>query len=111
VAALPISRVATAYFVAAMVRVALGSATAAILTASSLLVGVVSQMPGQETLMVLAVANGVTFMTQPADSGFWMIKEYGNVSVRDVMIKFNACRISMSVGGLIILLVYEAWRS
>jgi len=107
VAALPISRVATAYFVAAMVRVALGSATAAILTASSLLVGVVSQMPGQETLMVLAVANGVTFMTQPADSGFWMIKEYGNVSVRDVMMKFNACRISMSVGGLVILLVYE----
>jgi Gnt-I system low-affinity gluconate transporter len=109
VAALPISRVATAYFVAAMVRVALGSATASILTASSLLVGVATQMPGQETLLVLAVANGVTFMTQPADSGFWMIKEYGNLNVRDVMTKFNACRISMSVGGLLILLAYEAW--
>jgi H+/gluconate symporter-like permease len=108
VAALPISRVATAYFVAAMVRVALGSATASILTASSLLVGLVRDMPGQETLMVLAVANGVTFMTQPADSGFWMIKEYGNLNVREVMIRFNACRIFMSLSGLAILLAYEA---
>ena len=107
VAGLPISRVATAYLVAAMVRAALGSATAAILTASALLVSVVQSMPGQETLLVLAVANGVTFMTQPADSGFWMIKEYGNVSVRDVMLKFNACRISMSLMGLAILLAYE----
>ncbi len=107
VARLPISRVAIAYLVAAMVRAALGSATAAILTASSLLVSVAQSMPGQETLLVLAVANGVTFMTQPADSGFWMIKEYGNVSVRDVMLKFNACRISMSLAGLALLLAYE----
>lgn len=107
VARLPISRVATAYLVSAMVRVALGSATAAILTASALLVSVAQLMPGQETLLVLAVANGVTFMTQPADSGFWMIKEYGNVSVRDVMLKFNACRISMSLAGLAMLLAYE----
>ena len=107
VADLPISRVATAYLVAAMVRAALGSATAAILTASSLLVSVAQSMPGQETLLVLAVANGVTFMTQPADSGFWMIKEYGNISVRDVMLKFNAGRISMSLMGLALLLAYE----
>lgn len=109
VAQLDISRVAIAYLVAAMVRVALGSATAAILTASSLLVSVAQSMPGQETLLVLAVANGVTFMTQPADSGFWMIKEYGNVSVRDVLLKFNACRIAMSLLGLTILLLYEAF--
>ena len=105
---LEVSPVAIAYLVAAMVRVALGSATAAILTASALLANVAQSMPGQETLLVLAVANGVTFMTQPADSGFWMIKEYGNVSVRDVFLKFNACRISMSLLGLAILLLYEA---
>lgn len=109
VIALPLSKIATAYLVAAMVRVALGSATASIVLASSLLAGVARTMPGQETLLVLAVANGVTFMTQPADSGFWMIKEYGNVSVRDVMLKFNMCRISMSLAGVAILLAYEAY--
>jgi H+/gluconate symporter-like permease len=65
-------------------------------------------MPGQETLLVLAVASGVTFMTQPADSGFWMIKEYGNLSVRDVMLRLNGCRIVMSLTALAILLAYEA---
>ncbi len=108
VMALPLSKIATAYLVAAMVRVALGSATASIVLASSLLAGVARTMPGEETLLVLAVANGVTFMTQPADSGFWMVKEYGNVSVRDVMLKFNTCRITMSLAGLGVLLVYEA---
>ena len=99
-----------AYLVAVLMRVALGSATASILTASALLQSFVAQFPGQETLLVLAVANGVTFMTQPADSGFWMVKEYGNLSVRDVMIRFNACRITMSVTGLAILLAVEALR-
>jgi gluconate transporter len=107
---LPLSPVLTAYLVAVLMRVALGSATAAILLASSLLVGMARGMPGQETLLVLAVANGVTFMTQPADSGFWMVKEYCNLSVRDVMVRFNTCRIAMSLTGLGLLLAY-AWLS
>jgi gluconate transporter len=106
--ALPLSHVAIAYIVAAMVRIALGSATASILTASALLVGLAADMPGRETLLVLAVSCGVTIMTQPADSGFWMMKEYGNLSVRDVMFRLNGCRIVMSLAGLAILLGYEA---
>jgi gluconate transporter len=107
---LPLSPVAVAYLVAVLMRVALGSATAAILTASALLAGLARSLPGQETLLVLAVANGVTFMTQPADSGFWLVKEYCNLSVRDIMVRFNACRITMSLTGLALLLAYEAWR-
>ncbi|MCI0463225.1 MAG: GntP family permease [Gemmataceae bacterium] len=97
------------YLVAVLMRVALGSATAAILTASALLAEAARALPGHETLLVLAVANGVTFMTQPADSGFWMVKEYCNLSVRDVMVRFNACRIFMSLVGLLLLLGYELW--
>lgn len=107
---LPLSPVFFAYLVGVLMRVALGSATAAILTASALLANLARGMPGQETLLVLAVANGVTFATQPADSGFWLVKEYCNLSVRDVMIRFNSCRILMSLFGLLLLLGYEAWR-
>jgi gluconate transporter len=101
------SKVLVFYLVAVLMRVALGSATAAILTASALLAGAARALPGQEALLVLAVANGVTFMTQPADSGFWMVKEYCNLSVRDVLLRFNACRIFMSLVGLAILLAFE----
>jgi Gnt-I system low-affinity gluconate transporter len=107
---LPLSPVMVAYLVAVLMRAALGSATAAILTASALLASLAKSLPGQETLLVLAVANGVTFLTQPADSGFWMVKEYCNLSVRDVLVRFNICRITMSLTGLMLLLAYEAWR-
>jgi H+/gluconate symporter-like permease len=88
-------------------RIALGSATASILTAAPLLAGFGQSRPGHEVLLVLAVAKGVTYRTQPADSGFWMVKEYFNLSVRDVMVRFNACRIIMSLTGLLLLLTYE----
>ncbi len=103
-----LSPVAVAYLVAVLMRIALGSATAAILTASALLQGLAVQYPGQETLLVLAVATGVTFMTQPADSGFWMVKEFGNLGIRDVFLKMNACKILMSLSGLAMLLAAEA---
>lgn len=105
---LPLSPVLVCYFVSVLMRIALGSATASILAASAILRSFAESMPGQETLLVLAVANGVTFMTQPADSGFWMLKEYCNLSVRDVMLRFNGCRIAMSIFGLLLLLAVEA---
>jgi gluconate transporter len=106
---LPLSSVAVAFCVAALMRIALGSATAAILTASALVARLASDMPGLETLLVLSVACGVTVGTQPADSGFWMVKEYGNLSARDVMLRFNLCRVIMALAGLGVLLIVEAW--
>ena len=104
---LPLTPVAIAFCIAALVRIALGSATAAILTASALLAGLAASMPGRETLLVLSVACGVTVATQPADSGFWMVKEYGNLSTADVMLRFNGCRLVMALTGLAILLMCE----
>ena len=49
----------------------------------------------------------VTVATQPADSGFWMVKEYGNLTTSDVMLRINACRFLMALCGLGILLVAE----
>ena len=100
---LPLSNVAIAFLVAALLRAALGSATASILAASAVLAG----LEGHKTLLVLAVANGVTFMTQPADSGFWLVKEYCNLSVKQVMLYFNACRVTMPLTGLSLLLLAE----
>ena len=37
-----------------------------------------------------------------------MIKEYGNLSARDVMVRFNLCRVLMSLAGLGALLAVEA---
>jgi H+/gluconate symporter-like permease len=68
---------------------------------------VAASMPGQETLLVLSVAVGVTFGTQPADSGFWMVKEYGNLSFKGVLLHFNGIRVFMALVGIAILLLAE----
>jgi H+/gluconate symporter-like permease len=104
----PISPVAVAFIVAALMRIALGSATASILAASALVASFAASMPGRETLLVLSVACGVTVGTQPADSGFWMVKEYGNLTTGDVMLRFNGCRLLMASSGVGILLIAEA---
>lgn len=106
---LPLSPVAVAFCVAGLVRVALGSATASILTASALVAGLARDLPGRETLLVLSVACGVTVATQPADSGFWMLKEYGDLSTSDVLLRVNGCRLTMALAGLVILLIVERW--
>lgn len=104
-----ISPVAVGFLVAALLRIALGSATASILAASALVAPLAGAMPGRETLLVLSVACGVTVGTQPADSGFWMVKEYGNLSTSDVLVRFNGCRLLMALTGLAILLGVEWW--
>ena len=101
----PLSPVGIAYVVGALMCISLGSATAAIITASAILQGLARQLPGQETLLVLAVANGVIFLSQPADSGFWMIKEYGNLTVRETLIPNNGTKIIPSLTGLALLLI------
>jgi gluconate transporter len=106
---LPLSPVAAAFGMGILLRIALGSATAAILTASALLAGLARSMPDRATLLVLALACGVTSLTQPGDSGFWLVKEYSNLSVKQVLVRFNACRVTIGLTGLIILLGYEAW--
>ncbi len=106
---LPLSPVAVSFCVAALMRLAMGSATASIMAASAFLAGLARELPGMETLIVLATACGVTVSTQPADSGFWMIKEYGNLSTSDVLLRVNGCRLLMALTGLAILLTAEWW--
>jgi gluconate transporter len=105
---MPLSPVAAAFCMGVLLRVALGSATASILTASALLAGLAQSLPDRATLLVLSVACGVTSLTQPGDSGFWLVKEYSNLSVKQVLVYFNACRATIGLTGLSLLLGYEA---
>ena len=98
-----------AFVTGVAVRGALGSATAAHATTSALLAEMALRSGCRASVLVLAVSAGVTFLTQPADTGFWLIKEYGNLSVRDVLVRYNYCRGVMALVGLGILLLCERW--
>ena len=71
-----------AWTVAALIRVATGSATVAMTTASGIVAPIALAMPGTPPeLLVLATGAGALVLSHVNDSGFWLIKEFFNMTV------------------------------
>ena len=71
------------FAVAAIIRVAQGSATVAMLTAAGIAAPVVELAglsAGSTALMVMAVASGATVLSHVNDSGFWLVSRYLSLS-------------------------------
>lgn len=89
-----------AWVVTALLRVMIGSATVAAITAA----GVVSPMLGQPgispELMVLAVGSGSVFGSHINDSGFWMFKEFFKLSLKETFLSWTIMETLISVIGL-----------
>jgi Gnt-I system high-affinity gluconate transporter len=81
----PISPIILAWLIAVILRVALGSATVAVVTASGVVLPLLSGSGVQPELMVLAVSCGSIAFSHVNDPGFWMFKEYFNLSVIDAI--------------------------
>jgi GntP family gluconate:H+ symporter len=70
------------FILAALVRVATGSATVAITTSAGLVKPIADAQPGTHLeLLVLAMGSGSLILSHVNDGGFWLVKEYLNLSV------------------------------
>ena len=73
------------WLLSAFIRVATGSATVAITTASALLVPVLAHHPEmtqhQIALVIVAIGCGSLFLSHLNDSGFWIVKDFLGLSV------------------------------
>jgi len=85
---------------AAMIRLATGSATVATITAAALMAGVGPSAGSPATLLVLAVGAGSVFFSHVNDAGFWMVKEYLGLSLKDTLKSWSAAETIISVLGL-----------
>jgi Gnt-I system high-affinity gluconate transporter len=88
--ALPLDPLILGWLVAAAIRVCVGSATIAGLTAASIIAPLVVSSGGEPSLvepnlMVLAIGAGSIFCSHVNDGAFWMFKEYFNVSIGDTL--------------------------
>jgi Gnt-I system high-affinity gluconate transporter len=90
-----------AWLVAAVIRVFLGSATVAGLTAAGILAPIVSQLHVDVNLLILAIGAGSIFCSHVNDTGFWMFKEYLNVSVKETFLSWSLMETIVSVVGLL----------
>ena len=101
-----ISVLLLAWTLAALIRLATGSATVATITASSLMLGLVDGLSSGETsLVVLAIGAGSVFLSHVNDAGFWLVKEYFGMSVGQTFKTWSMMETVLSVAGLIVVLL------
>ncbi|MBX2889888.1 MAG: gluconate:H+ symporter [Saprospiraceae bacterium] len=94
--------------IAAVIRVCVGSATVAGLTAAGIMVPVVMQSGVDPNLMVLSVGAGSLVLSHVNDSGFWMYKEYFNLSIKDTLRSWTVMETIVAVAGLAGVLIMDA---
>jgi GntP family gluconate:H+ symporter len=100
-----VSAILLAWVLAALIRVATGSATVATITASSLMLAVVAGMSsGGVALVVLAVGAGSLFFSHVNDAGFWLVKEFFGMTVGQTVKSWSMMETVLSVTGLALVL-------
>jgi GntP family gluconate:H+ symporter len=93
------------WFVAALIRVATGSATVAMTTACGIVAPIVSVAGGvRPELMVLATGAGSLVLSHVNDGGFWLVKEYFNMTVPQTFKTWTVCETLISVVALLLTL-------
>lgn len=95
-----------AWLVAALIRVATGSATVAMTTAAGIVAPVLAMTPGVNVeLVVLATGAGSIVLSHVNDAGFWMVKEFFNMTVSQTLKSWTVLETILSVTGLVLALV------
>jgi Gnt-I system high-affinity gluconate transporter len=94
-----------AWFITAFIRVCIGSATVAGLTTAGIIAPVVSQANVDPNLMVLSIGAGSLMFSHVNDSGFWMFKEYFNLSIKDTIRSWSIMETIVAIVGLIGVLI------
>ncbi|TFB57609.1 gluconate transporter [Cryobacterium sp. Hz7] len=101
VAGSSVSVLVLAWFVAALIRVATGSATVATVTAAGILAPVAASLGSTDvSLMVLAIGAGSLFLSHVNDAGFWLVKEYLGTTVGQNLKTWTVMECLISVVGL-----------
>jgi GntP family gluconate:H+ symporter len=101
-----ISPILLGWAIAAMIRVATGSATVSMMTAAGIVAPIAAAMPGVNTeLLVLATGAGSLILSHVNDSGFWLIKEYFGMSVKETLMTWTALETIISVAALCFILI------
>ena len=103
-----ISPLVFAWVVTALLRVAIGSASVAGITAAGIVSPLLITTNVSPELLVLAVGTGSVFGSHINDSGFWMFKEFFKLSLKQTFLSWTLMETIISVIGLIGVLILNA---
>ncbi|MCX8575280.1 gluconate transporter [Gilliamella sp. CG13] len=96
-----VSPIVMAWLIAALLRLALGSATVAALTAGGIVFPLIASTGVSPELMVIATGAGSVVFSHVNDPGFWLFKEYFNLSITETLKSWSLLETVISVSGLI----------
>ena len=97
----PVHPLVLGWLMAAIIRVCLGSATVAGLTAAGIILPLMTRLHVDPNLMVLSVGAGSLMFSHVNDSGFWLFKEYFNLSIKDTIRSWSLMETIVSLVGLL----------
>ncbi len=96
------------FLIAAITRVAQGSATVAMITGAGLMAPILELQPMSAPslgLLVIAISSGATILSHVNDSGFWLVSRYLGMSEKDTLKTWTVMTTLISLVGLASCLV------
>lgn len=93
------------WVIASLLRLSVGSATVAVITAASILAPLVNGMAVNKELLVVSIGAGSLIMSHVNDGGFWLAKEYLNMSVPQTVATWSIVETIISVSALALVLL------
>jgi Gnt-I system high-affinity gluconate transporter len=102
---LPLNPLIIGWLAAAIIRVCVGSATVAGLTTAGIIAPMVQQTGVNPELMVLAIGSGSLMLSHVNDPGFWLFKEYFNLSIKNTLRSWSMMESIVSLVGLVGVLI------
>lgn len=89
------------WLIATIIRFCVGSATVAGITTAGIVLPLVTGGNVNPELMVLAIGSGSLMFGHVNDGGFWLFKEYFNLSIKDTLKTWSVMETSIGISGLI----------
>jgi len=89
------------WLIATLIRFSVGSATVAGLTTAGIVLPLVQATGISPELMVLSIGAGSLMLSHVNDSGFWLFKEYFNLSVKETLTTWTVMETSIGISGLL----------
>jgi GntP family gluconate:H+ symporter len=96
------------WLVAALIRVATGSATVAMTTACGIVAPIAARGGASPELMVLATGAGSLILSHVNDGGFWLVKEYFGLTVPQTLKTWTVCETIIAVMALALTMLLAA---
>lgn len=93
------------WLIATVLRFCVGSATVAGITTAGIVLPLVTDGSVSPELLVLAIGSGSLMFGHVNDGGFWLFKEYFNLSIKDTLKSWCVMETSIGIMGLIGVMV------